>query len=273
MRSFSHYAAFGAVLLALAAPVVLPDSAAATPDPNSAVLRLRIFNDCPSSILTTTNNYPELISIRDERLDCPGFANLHNWRFSEDGVNPAVFNNADCFKFQTFLVISGTAEGEAGLQISPWFSQDVDGRLNVRTSDGEIACFGGRLPFYSFSNSHGLRYTKGTAIYLQITYHPNSLTEADPGTIEYVVGYNNALDSSGFLPFDQGNPEEDPPYGLWGILNDARVGGHLQPFLQNGNPDANLQADFSFIKFDPLECKVVPVESSSWGRIKAIYER
>ena len=271
MRSINYIAVYGAVLLAMAAAVVLPDAVSATPNPTSAVIQLRIFNDCPSSVITTQNDYPELISIRDANLSCMGFANLHNWRFSEDGTTPAVFNNADCFKYQTYLVISGTAEGEAGLQISPWFSQNVDGRLNVRTTDGEIACFGGRLPFYSFTNSHGLHYIKGTAIYLQITYRPNSLTMVDPGTIEYVVGYNNALYSSGVLPFDEGNPNE--PFGTWGILDDARVGGHLQAFLQNGNPDANLQADFNFIKFDVLECEVVPVDPTTWGRIKATYER
>lgn len=273
MRSINYSAVWGAVLVAMAAAVVLPDAVAATPNPNSAVIQLRIFNDCPTSIITTQNNYPALISIRDERLDCQGFANLHNWRFSENGTDPAVFNNADCFKYQTHLVISGTAEGEAGLQISPWYSQNVDGRFNVRTTDGEIACFGGRLPFYSFTGNHGLHYVKGTSIYLQIVYRPNGLSMANPATIEYVVGYNNVLYSSGELPFDEGNPNEDPPYGLWGILNDARVGGHFQPFLQAGNPDAALQADFNYIKFDPLDCEVVPVEASSWGRIKATYQR
>jgi hypothetical protein len=269
MRSINHSAVCLAVL-AMTVAVVLPAVVVATPNPNSAVLRLRIFNDCPTSILTTQNDYPTLISIRDENLSCQGFANLHNWRFSEDGNNPAVFNNADCFKYQTILEINGTAEGEAGLQVSPWFSQDVDGRLNVRTNDGEIACFGGRLPFYSFTANHGLRYDKGTAIYLQITYQPNGLSMNDPATIEYVVGYDNQLYSSGFLAFDEGNPNE--PYGTWGILDDARVGGHFQPFLQAGNPDAALQADFNFIKFEVLDCEVIPVDPSTWGRIKATYQ-
>src|SRR5439155_13171387 len=109
----------------------------------------RVFNDCFSSTVTTMNNYPVLLSIEDDLNCTSGFANLHNWRFSEDGTNAAVFNNGDSFRVTADLVISGTGGAEAGLQRCPWWSQDVDGRFNVRVPDGEIACFGGRLPVYS----------------------------------------------------------------------------------------------------------------------------
>jgi hypothetical protein len=247
-----------------------PLDGAATPNANSAVIKTRIFNDCPTSILTTVNNYPGEIIISDSQLDCGGFANLHNWRLSEDGANPAVFNNDSAFKLAANLTITGTAEGEAGLQISPWWSQDVDGRLNVRTTDGEIACFGGRLPFYSFTGQHGLHYVKGTTIRVSITYQPNGLSMANPATIEYEVLYNNTLFNSGPLPFDEGNPNEDPPYGLWGMLNDGRVGGHIQPFLQGGNPNANLQARWSNIKYLNLKGPI-STAPSSWGKVKSLY--
>jgi len=237
---------------------------------NSAVIQTRIFNDCPTSVVTTLNSYPGLISIDDAVLDCGGFANLHNWRFSEDGATPAVFSNNDAFKFSANLTISGTAEGEAGLQIAPWWSQDVDGRFNVRTTDGEIACFGGRLPFYSFTASQGVVYTKGTTIRLTVTYLPNGLSMANPATIEYGLLYNNTLYTSGPLPFDEGNPNEDPPYGLWGILNDARAGGYVQVFLQAGNPNTNVTAEWSEIKFLDLSGPI-SVEQTSWGRIKSNY--
>jgi hypothetical protein len=241
---------------------------AATPDVNSAVIRTRIFNDCPSSILTTVNNYPSYIMISDADLSCYGYANLHNWRFSDDGVNPAVFNNDSEFAFEAWLVISGTAEGEAGLQISPWWSQDVDGRLNVRTTDGEIACFGGRLPFYTFTGVYGLRYMKGTPIHLGMVYHPNGLSEEDPGTIEYLVEYQGTPYSSGVLPFDQGNPGE--PYGLWGILDDARAGAHVQTFMQPGMPDMYLTAEWMDIVFTPLG--PTATEHTTWGSLKSLYQ-
>jgi hypothetical protein len=243
--------------------------AAATPAPNSAVLNTRVFNDCPTSILTTNNAYPASILIDDAKLDCGGFANLHNWRFSEDGATAAVFNNDSNFRFGADLVISGTAEGEAGLQVAPWWSQNVDGRFNVRTTDGEIACFGGRLPFYSFTANHGLTYTKGTLIHLEIEYRPHNLNQASPATIEYFVDYNANSYTSGPLPFDQGNPNENPPYGAYGILQDARVGGHVQVFLQGGNSAAQVAAEWMNITFTDLG--PVSVDDTSWGSLKALY--
>ena len=259
------------VLVAFAlAGLIPPRAAVATPTPNSAVIYERVFNDCPWSVVTTGNSYPASLYIQDEILECPGFANLHVWHFSVDGVNSAVFENGSAFRYSFDLVISGTAEGEAGALIAPWWSPYVDGRFNVRTTDGEIACFGGRLPFYSFTVSHGINYVKGTTIHLQVTYLPHSLSMADPATIEYELDYNGGHYTSGPLPFDEGNPSEDPPYGLWGILNDARVGGEFQVFLQAGNPNASVRADFTGIVFQNLD-QMVPVESTTWGKVKSLY--
>jgi hypothetical protein len=205
-----------------------------TPTPNSAVVRTRIFNDCPTSTVTVVNNYPSLISIEDANVDCFGFANLHIWRFSEDGTTEAVFDNNASFRFSSDFKIEGSGNGEGGLQIGVWYSHDADGLFNVRSTDGEIACFGGRLPFYTFTGAFGLRYTKGNTIGLGIIYEPRALNSARPATITYTVDYLGTHYTSGALPFDQANPAEDPPHGLWGILNDARVGGHFKAFLGQG---------------------------------------
>lgn len=250
--------------LAVTAGVVL-----ATPTPTSVVVRERIFNDCPGTTLTTTNNYPALIALEESGLSCNAFANLHNWRFSEDGATPAVFNNDSHFRFSADLVIDGTGNGEAGLQVAPWWSQDVDGRFNVRSTDGEIACFGGRLPFFSFTGTYGLTYTKGDVIGLEIIYHPNDLTEANPATIEYIVHYGGTF-SSGLLPFDMGNPAEDPPYGLWGMLNDGRVGGHTQHFMTPGTNTA-IRVEWRNVEFENLD--PVPVIEKSWGGIKGQFAK
>ena len=232
--------------IAVAATVALQGVAFASPAVDSAIINERIWNDCPTSTLTTTNNYPTQVSIDDRVLDSGGFSNLHNFRLSEDGgVSAAVFMNDHAFEFSANVTMTGTADGEIGLNVSPWWSQDVDGRVNVRTTDGEIACFGGRLPFYSFTGSQGLTYTKGNTIRLGVIYNPHSLTAADPATIEYQVTTLSGDYTSGPLPFDQGNPGEDPPYGLWGMLNDARVGGFCSAFLEAGNPDAWVRADFT----------------------------
>jgi hypothetical protein len=256
-------------LLALTVMISATAAMAASPPVNSAVLVPRVFNDCPTSTLTTGNTYPSDIFFDDANVNCGGFANLHVWRLSGDGATPAIFPNDCAFRLAADLVISGVTEAEAGLQIRPWWSE-ADGRFNVRSTDGEIACFGGRLPFFSFTGTYGLHYVKGDVIHLSVTYHANGLIETDPGTIQYDVVYNNVSYSSGALPFDQGNPNE-PQYGFWGILEGAQVGGHDQVFLNADNPDAQVRAEWSNLVFEDLSPS--PVETKSWGRVKLDYAK
>ena len=156
-------------VLALAAGL-LATSAFAAAIPTSAVLHTRVFDDCPISILTTTNLFPGLVEINDQNQPpqplCAGFANLHTWRFSTDGVNAEQFINGDTFDYSATVVLNGAGEG--GLNMSPWFSPDADGLFNVRTTDGEVACFGGRMPFFSFTGAFGVRYVKGTTAHMEI---------------------------------------------------------------------------------------------------------
>jgi hypothetical protein len=267
----------------LAVPVMLglvvsfAPAAHATPNPNSAALNLRVFNDCPFSTLSTTNNYPGNIQISDfvPASTCFGFANLHAWSFSENGTDAAVFDNNACFTFGFNLVISGDGQGEAAARISPWWGKYTDGRINVRTTDGEIAVFGGRLPFYSFTGNGVPPYVKGTLIHLEMAYDPNQMTQADPGTFQYTVVYGGNSYSSPVLPVDQGNDAEDPPYGLWGMLNDGRVGGLLQVLWGPTNPlvDRTVTADFTDITFEKtcVEKKPTPTLNSTWGHLKVLY--
>jgi hypothetical protein len=259
----------GYSLLALAAVAVTANLAAATTAPNGAVIVTRIYNDCPSSILSTTNAYPGLIDIHDSNLQCVGFANRHAWSFSADGGATAEeFKNRDAFSFAATVVLGGSGNGESGLRLSPWWSPDNDGSFNIRTPDGEIACFGGRLPFYSFTASQGITYAKGTPIRLSIDYNPHDVSAIDPATIIYTVQIGANSYSSGPLAFDHGNPSEDPPHGVWGILNTARAGGHLQALLGGiGNP-VDVDATWTDITF---EAGPTPAAKSTWGKLKADY--
>lgn len=247
--------------------------AMASPLANSAVFNTRVFNDDSDSNLSTTDAYPASLSITDAVLNGDGFgsefANLHVWRLSTDDINPVDFANGDGFTIGTTLVISGSGNGEAGLNVSPWFSQNVDGRLNVRTPDGEIAVFGGRLPFYSFTGSNGISYVKGTPIGLKILFRPNGLSLANPASMEYIVTYNAITYSSGQLNLDEGNTAEDPPHGLWGILNEARVGGYMQPRIVVGDANNNLTATFTNILYSPDS--PTATATGTWGRIKKAY--
>jgi hypothetical protein len=251
--------------------VAITGSALATDVPSSAVVVERVFNDSFASILTVNNSYPSLISINDECAGPLGWANLHVWRFSADGATAQEFANTDGFMFTSEVTINGTGNGEAGLQISPWWSPNVDGRFNVRTPDGEVACFGGRLPFYSFTGSHGVSYVKGTTVTLTMIYTPNvEMNEAMPATIEYIYD-DGAVFSSGPLPFDEGNPGEADPHGLWGILSPAQAGGHMQFNDMVGAGDgANFNVQWGNTVFQDLG-SVVATEDSSWGNVKALY--
>lgn len=219
-------------MLACLAVLGIVASAAAAPAINSAVLNTRVFDDYPTSTLVAVDNYPALISFLDGPIGGTGqpFANRHNFRLSDNDISSAVFLNSDSFTFEADVTLLGDGPTEGGLQVSPWWSQNVDGAFNIRSTDGEIAAFGGRLPFYSFTASHGITYAAGTTVHQKIIYNANSLTMADPATIEYIYTDASGTYSSGPLAFDEGNPNEDPPYGLWGMLNDARVGGYVQIF-------------------------------------------
>jgi hypothetical protein len=240
------------VMLCVSLGMVLCGTAIASPDVNGAVIKTRIFNDNPNSVVTTNNSYATSITINDDQSALgKGWANLHNFRLSADGGStPASFANADGFKLAADVTITGTGNSEAGLQVAPWWSLDVDGRF-MANSGGEIAAFGGRLPFYSFSNPAGynLTYTKGDTIRMGIVYRPNSLSALHPGTIEYIVTMDSNTYSSGALLFDQGNPAEDPPHGLWGMLSPAQVGGYFQP--QVGTTGTWEQVAFGDIVYVP----------------------
>jgi len=214
---------------------------------DSAVLNLRVFNDDPLSTLTTDNSYPTLVQISDTPTGV-GFANLHNFHVADAGVEHS-FANAEPFQFSADLTISGAGEAEAGLQLSPWWSQNVDGRLNFRTTDGEIAAFGGRLPFYSFTASQGITYTKGDTVHVSLLYWPASLSASDPATITYNLTMGGNSYTSGALAFDEGNPAEG--YGSWGHLDDARVGGYVQVFTGQSGAGNNVTAQWENITIVP----------------------
>jgi hypothetical protein len=266
MKQKSRLVILGIVAMMLAS---ISGNVLATEMPSGAVVLERVFNDSFASTLTVNNSYPSVIDINDVCAGPLGWANLHVWRLTADGANPQEFGNTDGFIVTAEVTLSGTGDGEAGLQISPWWSPSVDGRFNLRTPDGEVACFGGRLPFYSFTGSHGVTYVKGTTVRLTMIYTPNTeMDEASPATIEYIYD-DGASYSSGPLPFDEGNPAE--PNGTWGILTPAYVGGHMQYNNMVGAGDgANFNVTWGDIIFED-QGSVVDVENTSLGSLKALF--
>lgn len=256
--------------LMLAAGLALATSAFATPIPTSAVLHTRIFDDCPISILSTTNTFPALVEINDQNQPpqplCAGFANLHTWRFSTDGTNPIQFQNGDAFEFSSTVTLNGVGEG--GLSLAPWWSPDPDGLFNVRTTDGEIACFGGRLPFFTFTGAFGLVYVNNTPIQMGVSYNPRGLSAALPAQVVYTIRYNSINYTSGPLNFDEGNTSENPPHGLWGALNPWYAGGHMKMFAFPAGQPHGIDGKWGDIQYSTGP---VATQKSSWGQLKQLY--
>jgi hypothetical protein len=241
-----------------------------TPSANSAVIMQRVWNDCPASTLTLVNNYPALISINDTDVECVGWTNLHVWAFSEDGVTPAIFENCSHYKFSCLFngSFAGAGVGEGGLRLSPWWSLLGDGRFMARIGgNGEIACFGGRLPFYSFTSNFGVTYVPGTDLWMEIKYAPHALTVADPATITYSIQIGANLYTSGPLAFDQGNPAEG--HGEYGALYPAQAGGFLQEPNGSGGALFNFTGQWKDIYFEGPSA--TPANRSSWGQLKGMY--
>lgn len=256
----------GVVAFAALAILVAAFSAQAAPI-NSVAFNLRIFDDCFTSALTTVDNYPTEVSIEDDWNCSSGWANFHNWSFSKDGATAHEFANADQFTFSAIMTVTGPDNVEAGLRISPWWSPNTDGRFQVRTTDGVIECWGGRLPYYSFSANDGINYVKGMPIFLEMVYEPNSLSSGDPATITYNCSYDGGNYSSGPLPFDEGNVSEDPPHGLWGMLQPAYAGGWAQ--VHNGGPGGIAHVSWADIQFDGQ--LTTATETDSWGGVKDLF--
>ena len=109
MKRIGFITILGSVVLTL----VLSGASYATPEVTGASIEARTFNDCPLSVLTTSNNYPASIVITDQMDSlCVGFANLHSFSFSAGGDTAAVFDNNSNFHVATDFSIAGEGEGE-----------------------------------------------------------------------------------------------------------------------------------------------------------------
>jgi len=250
---------------------------AQTPNPNGAFLNIRFWNNCPVSTVTQTNTYPSLVSVTD--MDPYGYAgwNKHLWKFSEDGgATQAAFENNSNYSFCADVNLSGNSNDdlEGGLEISPWWS-DGDGQFMINGNTGEIACFGGRLPFCS-NHATGTSaftqpdYVKGSTIHMAMTYvsGPNGPSQNTPATVTYQTVNQGVPYTFGPVAFDEGNTSEDPPHGLWGELSPASAGGYIQVGHDTGVV-TTITCSFANICYSNLQSTAA--KGVTWGSLKALY--
>ena len=251
----------------------------ATPVINAAKDSVRVFNDCPVTNLNAPPPaYPGAIHFDENTFVCGGGINLHIFNLSDDGgLSSALFNNKDAFTISSTITLrqlSGNTQVEAGLRVNPWFGPVADGVFNLRLPDGEIACFGGVLPFFTFTGAFGLHYQNGVPARETIIYVPNCNTKANPATIEYQLIYNGQFFTSGPLAFGNCTSGEEA-HGCYGIMDNARVGGKFQNdfFAFGADPGGANSVDYNDFVYtinQPQDCPVA-AKTSTWGSIKGTY--
>lgn len=237
-----------------------------TPTPNGYFVQMNYWDNCPTSTDTYVLGANSVV-MTELHNDCFGYADKHLWKFSADGgTTMAEFENCSMYEFCADVTVTGDGGGEAGIEISPWWSAG-DGQFMLNYASGEIAVFGGRLPFYSFTAAYGLTYAKGQTYSMKMAYNPRNLDAAFPGEVKYILIVGGTIYDSGWLNFDMANPSEDPPHGLYGALVPHTVGGYFQPQCGQG-ADWNATCQFTGICFNPVP---TPAASTSWGKLKSIY--
>jgi hypothetical protein len=213
----------------LAAPAL-----AAVTDINSVVIQERFFNDFPGSTLTTVNNFPTDVSFTESNYGAGGFANRHNAVYSADGSTAYGLTQSDGFDISFNVLIDAgslSPRKEGGIRFDSGITGDG---LFIVASDGEVAAFGGPLPFHSFGAG---AYTAGTTAGMRVIYRPDDDTDAfdgDASTMEY---FFNGV-SSGQL--DISNTEN-------GWASGTTISNYLQVAPDTGNPGDFAIAEYSNI--------------------------
>ncbi|MGE3106730.1 MAG: hypothetical protein AB7G11_16360 [Phycisphaerales bacterium] len=162
------------------------------------------------SDLTITNNGLPSIRFEDRNFSGSGFANRHHAALSVGGT-PYLFQPTESFRFDVDVIINGAGGTEAGIWhgTAPFYpnsgNADVGQFVLLPDNNGEIAAFGGRLPF--FSNNQGENAGMARAARDQ-TIHLTFIYDADTPVRNYRYGVNGVfappkfegIDTAGFLP-------------------------------------------------------------------------
>ena len=213
--------------IAAALTILVPAASAfAALTPNGITVVPRVTNTNPGSVLTITNSNsnPGNVTIDDRGFAAAG-VNRHDALASLDGGATAYnFVAADSFTISgTFMLTAGsnTPRKQVGLHaIGPAADRP---RFMINSDAGEIAAFGGGLPFKSFSSGAQADYVPGTSITLGEIYRPNG--GGANGTIEYFIdrtpadGLLTGFETSGPLLINNGAQLANFKLGIYTEFN------------------------------------------------------
>lgn len=209
---------------------------AAVQDINSVQQADRLFNDFTTSTLTVTNNYGASYRIEETDISDDGignnFANKHGAFFSADGgATRYDFDYGDSFEAK--LTYQDNSSGIGGVEagfLTDLFGFGFFGGL----PNGEIAAFGGTLPFHSFG---GGIYTPGDVVDLSMAYVAGSGEGVGASTIEYGYQLNGGgWTYSGAIPFTNGEmgwPSAFTQYIGFGAQFNNPIGGSADVIFSN----------------------------------------
>ena len=163
---------------------------------NSWGTYLRYFNDIPSSTVNITQNTLATLQFQEQFPQAPagqGGVNRHTGALSADfGASPYIVGNSIPWSYEVTVRLDGTASNEVGMHIGQLGTPAPFGPGNAITgqvmvnANGEIAAFGGWLPFFSNNQPQYAnlpRGARGIDIRLGVFMNPDPIAP----TIEYRV--------------------------------------------------------------------------------------
>jgi len=221
-------------IAAIALLAAVGSANAAVQDINSVQQANRIFDDFTTSSLTVTDNYAASYRIEESNFSDDGqggnFANKHGAFFSEDsGATRFDFDYGDSFNAKLTYV-----DNSSGIDVEAGFLTDLFGfGFFGGLPNGEVAAFGGTLPFHSFGNI----YTPGDTVDLSMNYIAGTAEGFDPSVIIYGVQINGGgWTSSGAIPFTNGEmgwPSAFTQYIGFGAQFNNPIGGSADVTFSN----------------------------------------
>lgn len=209
--------ASAAVVCGLAASVFAGDISQV----NGVFMQNRVFNDFPSSTLVPTAAYPASVGWHEEfpAGTTGNFANKHLAYLSTDnGASAFGLDGNQGWTLSTSIRMNApnaAPRKEGALQIeNPRYNNNPpfvdEGHVLVAT-DGEVAIFGGAMPFYTSNFTGGPWYTLGATSRLTFQYFA-------PGVMDPVKGAIQVSMNDPILGFHQS------PVLVWGNEADGTVG-------------------------------------------------
>ncbi len=223
---------------------------------NAVDLQLYRFGDFPSSNLTVTNEFPDVLQFDERDYGDPVgfFANQHvGWLAIDDGesVSRFQFQNEEGFDLSVEVTLDVADDPEqrrkeAGIRMDTMIGGEG---LFIVTSDGEVAAFGAFFPFVSNRTQDddgpefgGAIYTPGETATLRMIYTPGDGEVGEQrATMEY---FFNGV-SSGAR--DIGNLEN-------GVINNSILGF----YAQNALFAEELDSAFVVTTFESISIQSLP---------------